>query len=219
MSSRKRILDRLREAGRARQLNAPEMPPDSALFTDYPRKQGQRFSLFSEKLQALSGEVFFVEDERQAASELLRLLRSSEKGPWLAQQSALIDSVVACEEELRKKVQLSDDISMPSTEMAAFAAGISEADCLVARTGSIVLRSSTAGGRRLSVLPPLHIVIARESQLVDSLEQALDGIDDRGEWSYASVITGPSRTSDIEKTLVLGAHGPKRLAVIVIRGL
>jgi L-lactate dehydrogenase complex protein LldG len=92
-------------------------------------------------------------------------------------------------------------------------------DFLVARTGSIVLSSITAGGRRLSVLPPFHIAIASAAQLVPSLDEALRIYQQRGEpnrSSYATIITGPSRTSDIEKILVLGAHGPKRLAVIVV---
>jgi L-lactate dehydrogenase complex protein LldG len=56
-------------------------------------------------------------------------------------------------------------------------------------------------------------------QLVISLDEAMAGYQQRSEFdrsSYATIITGPSRTSDIEKILVLGAHGPKRLAVIVM---
>jgi L-lactate dehydrogenase complex protein LldG len=105
---------------------------------------------------------------------------------------------------------------MPSTEMASFDVGITAADCLVARTGSVVLRCTSTGGRRLSVLPAHHIVLARKEQLVASLEDALPSIQKDTDWSFATLITGPSRTADIEKILVLGAHGPKRLTVILI---
>ncbi|MCA9734169.1 lactate utilization protein, partial [candidate division KSB1 bacterium] len=102
-------------------------------------------------------------------------------------------------------------------EFAEYSIGLTSADFLVARTGSIVLRSSIAAGRRLSVLPPLHIVVATVEQIVPSLDAALQNSEFRnGEWSYGTIITGPSRTSDIEKILVLGAHGPKRLALILL---
>jgi L-lactate dehydrogenase complex protein LldG len=90
--------------------------------------------------------------------------------------------------------------------------------CLIARTGSILLHTVSAGGRRLSVLPPTHIVIAEEKQIVPSLDEAFNTLDhDQDIWSYATIITGPSRTSDIEKQLVLGAHGPKKLIVLIIK--
>lgn len=89
-------------------------------------------------------------------------------------------------------------------------------DCLVAMTGSIFVSTRSAGGRALSVLPPVHLVIARREQLVPDLDAAFALLRQRygANWPSAlTLITGPSRTSDIEKVLVMGAHGPKRLAV------
>ena len=89
-------------------------------------------------------------------------------------------------------------------------------DCLVAQTGSIFVSTRSAGGRALSVLPPVHLVIARRDQLVPDLPAAFALLRQRygDHWpSQLSLITGPSRTADIEKILVMGAHGPKRLAV------
>jgi L-lactate dehydrogenase complex protein LldG len=94
--------------------------------------------------------------------------------------------------------------------------GVTACDCLVAQTGSVFVTTRAAGGRALSVLPPAHLVIARRDQLVPDLPAAFARLRARygTHWPSAlSLITGPSRTSDIEKTLVLGAHGPKRLAV------
>ena len=89
-------------------------------------------------------------------------------------------------------------------------------DCLVAQTGSIFVSTRSAGGRALSVLPPVHLVIARREQLVPDLPAAFALLRQRygDHWPSAiSLITGPSRTADIEKILVMGAHGPKRLAL------
>jgi L-lactate dehydrogenase complex protein LldG len=94
--------------------------------------------------------------------------------------------------------------------------GVTACDCLIAQMGAIVVSPKSAGGRTLSVLPPVHLVIARRDQLLPDLTTALAFIRRRydGQWpSTLSIITGPSRTGDIEKVLILGAHGPKRLAV------
>ena len=97
-------------------------------------------------------------------------------------------------------------------------AGISGCECLVAQTGSILV-SSAAGGRGLSILPHVHVVIARLDQIVPTLADALAGVPRAvggGQPSMRSFITGPSRTGDIERILVLGAHGPKELLVILV---
>jgi L-lactate utilization protein LutC len=94
--------------------------------------------------------------------------------------------------------------------------GVTGCDCLVAQTGSILVSTRSAGGRALSVLPATHLVVARRDQLVPDLATGIARLRERygGHWpSAVSLITGPSRTADIEKILVMGAHGPKRLAV------
>jgi len=93
---------------------------------------------------------------------------------------------------------------------------VTSCDCLVAQTGSVIVSTISAGGRALSVLPPTHLVIARHEQLIPDLATAMAFLRKRYDehWPSAlSVITGPSRTADIEKILVMGAHGPKRLAL------
>ncbi len=97
--------------------------------------------------------------------------------------------------------------------------GITECDALVAQTGTLVVTSRSSGGRALSVLPPHHLVIARRSQLVPDLPAAFELIQQRYGKDYPSMIslvTGPSRTGDIERILVLGAHGPKKLTVVMV---
>jgi L-lactate dehydrogenase complex protein LldG len=94
--------------------------------------------------------------------------------------------------------------------------GVTGCDCLVARTGSIFVSTRSAGGRALSVLPPVHLVIARRDQLLPDLPAAFALLRQRygHRWpSQLTLITGPSRTADIEKILVMGAHGPKRLVL------
>jgi L-lactate dehydrogenase complex protein LldG len=98
--------------------------------------------------------------------------------------------------------------------------GISTAECLCARTGSMFVSSASAGSRTIGVYPHEHIVVAFQNQIVEDIEQGFAEI--RNKYtkeipSLLSLVSGPSRTADIEKTLVLGAHGPKKLIVYLIQ--
>jgi L-lactate dehydrogenase complex protein LldG len=97
-------------------------------------------------------------------------------------------------------------------------ASITGCEYLIARTGSVLVSSSQGSGRRLFGSSPVHIVIGRTTQLVTEIGEALSGI--KGKYSempsQISMITGPSRTADIEKTLVLGVHGPRDLYVFLL---
>jgi L-lactate dehydrogenase complex protein LldG len=102
-------------------------------------------------------------------------------------------------------------------ELESCDAGITECDALIAQTGTILITSRSAGGRALSVLPPHHVVIARRNQLLPDLPAAFALLKSKYAAAYPSMIsliTGPSRTGDIERILVLGAHGPKKLTVL-----
>jgi L-lactate dehydrogenase complex protein LldG len=98
-------------------------------------------------------------------------------------------------------------------------AGVTGCEVLVAQTGGIMVSVQSAGGRALSVLPPHHVVIARSSQMVPDLTAAFEYVKrkyGKAFPSFMGFITGPSRTGDIERILVLGAHGPKRLTVLLV---
>ncbi len=98
-------------------------------------------------------------------------------------------------------------------------AGLTECDALIAQTGSVLLTARSGGGRALSVLPPHHVVLARREQLLPDLPAAYALLHEKygpASWpSMTTFITGPSRTGDIERILVLGAHGPKKLTIIL----
>lgn len=98
-------------------------------------------------------------------------------------------------------------------------AGITSCEALVAQTGSMLVSSATSGGRALSILPHVHVVVATGDQIVATLADALHAMKARHDGrmpSMVSFITGPSRTGDIERILVLGAHGPKELILILV---
>ncbi len=99
-------------------------------------------------------------------------------------------------------------------------ATITLCELLVAQTGSVLV-SAANGGRQATVIAPAHIVFAKLDQLVPDLEAAFRRMYERGiatKNSYVCLITGSSRTADIEKILIMGAHGPRRLTVVLQTG-
>ena len=101
-------------------------------------------------------------------------------------------------------------------------AGITRCESLIARFGSVMVSSGLSSGRRMFVFPEVHIVFAYTSQVVVELKDALKALKKKYSNrlpSQITAITGPSRTADIEKTLIMGAHGPKELIVFVIDDL
>ena len=165
--------------------------------------------LFAEQLTGVSGNFIFCENGIDFVENILEL---ADKFKWR--------KIYCWEEELQ---QLLKEYEFPfySTdkdfEMAEV--GITSCEALIARNGSVMVSNKQASGRRLSIYPHHHIVIARTGQLVLDLKDAFQLIKNKygaNLPSMISTITGPSRTADIEKTLVLGAHGPKEIFVFLV---
>lgn len=91
-------------------------------------------------------------------------------------------------------------------------AGITRADCAIAETGSIIVSAKSGLSRLASLAPPIHIVLIDQKNIVSSLEE---GVNSMSKVSSV-IITGPSRTADIEGVLVCGVHGPKRIIIALL---
>jgi len=129
--------------------------------------------------------------------------------------------VYCVEEELLGPAasQISD--RLVRSDLANCDVSITGCECLVARTGTIVMSSAQKSGRTVSVYAPIHICVAYTGQVVPDLKEALQMAKDKYGAAIPSLITfatGPSRTADIEKTLVVGVHGPKEVYVFLIEG-
>ena len=110
-------------------------------------------------------------------------------------------------------------VSPATIETAAQAAlGITGAAAAVAATGSVVLDSHRAGGRIASLLPTVHLCVVSVNTLVATPADVLRRLGSAGDALPSSLVlvTGPSRTGDIEQLLTLGAHGPTALHVVVV---
>jgi len=152
------------------------------------------------------------------ADALARLAAIANEEGWERVASHRSEPARSLASGLELPVLWTDDGYSPDA-MEGCDAGISCCDALVAQTGGVVLTSRSGGGRALSILPPHHVVVARRAQLVPDLPAAFALLQQRYGAGYPSMmtfITGPSRTGDIERILVLGAHGPKRLTVLLL---
>ncbi|HET7899529.1 MAG TPA: LUD domain-containing protein, partial [Flavisolibacter sp.] len=156
-----------------------------------------------EQFSALQGKFVFCLDENELGQNLQRLFLQNQ---W---------TKIYCTEEKYRSLfnpqVLYDDI-------ATCDVSITSCEALVARTGSILL-SSAGQGRVPSVYAPVHICIASTSQLVYDIKDGLERVKENYKEGLPSLITlatGPSRTADIEKTLVVGVHGPKEVYCFVV---
>ena len=224
---REAILGRVREALR---VEAPLKHPaersaggeaTTAHFREWLPPVGvgmeERLALFTKLSETLRTELHLCADVPAAAAAITTL---AEDGNWKTialQSGALTDTLKPLLPPNLKLLILSEGYD--KDELESCDAGLTECDFLVAQTGSVCVTSSHSGGRVLSVLPPHHLVIARRSQLVTDLSEAYASLAQKYRSGYPSMIsfiTGPSRTGDIERILVLGAHGPKRLTVLLL---
>ncbi len=104
-------------------------------------------------------------------------------------------------------------------KLESCAASVTACEALIAQTGSVLVTTRESGGRALTILPPHHIVVATRDQLVPDLPAAFARLRQAYGGTFPSMIsfiTGPSRTGDIERILVLGAHGPKKLTILFV---
>jgi len=160
-------------------------------------------------------ELTITQDSRASAQQIANVLASLPEGEIYVQDAPLLrrmmDAVVT-----PRTIRWSSQ----GAPREAAQATISLAEALVAQTGSVFV-SAACGGRGISVVAPCHVVFATKSQLVPDLKTALGNASRNGllqNNSFACMISGSSRTADIEKILVQGAHGPVRLAVVLQTG-
>lgn len=162
---------------------------------------------FAEEFSKINGNFIFCESREQCLDDLKALIQ---KNNWT--------NIYAWEKELIDWVKI-DGLKSNEAEFLNANVGITTCEALSARTGSILVSSGTEAGRRLSIYPHIHVVIAYTTQLFEDINDALNFIEKKYDGKLPSMIsntTGPSRTADIEKTLVLGAHGPREIYLFLI---
>ena len=219
MGNREQILGRIREALNAGKRPIPPNPTTGfdRVLPGVPDSFAERLDLFKQHSKALQTDLIIVEDLEMARREFGQLAKTDGWSTIAVQTAPGIQFFLQNLDVDLKQLELSERTTI--AELESVAAGVTACDCLVAQTGGILISALSAGGRALSVLPPHHVVIAKRSQLVADLPAALALVAERYKpnWpSFIGFITGPSRTGDIEAVVVLGAHGPRKLTVLLL---
>lgn len=165
--------------------------------------------VFAQAFTAIAGQFVYCADEQDFVQNIRSV--ASDLG-W--------KNIFCLDAEIQTLLRSAEiEFFNDSADIARTEVGITGCEFLIARLGSIMISSASASGRRLHVYPDVHVVVARSSQIVPDLTDALAAIREKYSSSFpslVSVISGPSRTADIEKTLVMGAHGPRELFVFLI---
>lgn len=205
-TAKERMLKSIRQALLDKRDNPNPDFEDSPLYKD--EEEGLDIT-FAREFTNVSGKFVYCDGEIAVIENLIALVE--ELG---------VNKIFAWEPSVQ---ELLNTYGFPflrtDNDFHAAEVGITSCEALIARNGSIMISNGNAGGRRLSIYPPIHIVFAKASQLVMDIRHGFSLVKEKygnNMPSMLTTITGASRTADIEKMVVLGAHGPKDLYVFLI---
>jgi L-lactate dehydrogenase complex protein LldG len=205
--SKQVILGRIRKA-----LNQSVDAPFSKQETEgeiYPGPSDDLSVIFATEFTRLLGKFAYCTSWEDLALQIGQLVRESGWSKIYCKEDPLVRLF---SRQGISDLQYTDDLSACDVSFTA-------CEALVARTGTIVLSAALQQGRTASVYAPVHVCIALTSQLTYDISDALALIRKRYQGELPSVIsfaTGPSRTADIEKTLVVGVHGPREVYLLLV---
>jgi L-lactate dehydrogenase complex protein LldG len=207
-SAKENILKKIRQAlSESTPIPFPQSEGSHSVFQ--PSRQELEIE-FAEQFSKMQGKFIFCVDQREFVTQLKALA---------AHQSW--KKIVCREERVRKVLQEQGFNSFSDGGLAECDAAITSCETLIARTGSIVMSTggANASGRTVSVYAPVHICIAWSDQLVYDIKDGLVALKEKYQQQLPSLFTfatGPSRTADIEKTLVVGVHGPREVYLFLV---
>ncbi len=197
--AKENILKRIRQA-LSNPVPLPFPNSEGATSVFLPAKEELEV-IFAEEFTKLQGKFSFCMDEAELLNQIQLLISKKE---W---------NKIYCS-DYRWSGTFSNTISLSTCDVA-----VTGCEYLVARTGSIVMSAAEQSGRTVSVYAPVHICVAYTNQLTYDVKDALLLLKEKYAGNIPSLITfasGPSRTADIEKTLVTGVHGPKEVYLFLV---
>ena len=198
-AAKENILKRIRQAlSNPAPLPFPQSEGHNSIFNPAP---DDLEVVFAEEFVNLQGRFAFCTNEKDMVQQLQKLIAEKQ---W---------TNIYCNED-KWNPAFSNTINLPGCD-----ASVTGCEFLVARTGTIVMSTAQQSGRTVSVYAPVHICIAYTNQLVYDIKDALQMMKEKYAGNIPSLITfasGPSRTADIEKTLVTGVHGPKEVYCFLV---
>jgi L-lactate dehydrogenase complex protein LldG len=203
--SKENILKKIRQAlSQSTPIPFPQSEGNQPVFQSLRQELEVEFA---EQFTKLQGKFIYCINRQELAFQLNSLVKKQDWKKVYCVEKEMIGLTGQLSESIIQKDLADCDVSITGCE------------CLVARTGSIVISSAQANGRTTSVYAPIHICIAFMNQLVYDVKDGLQLVRNKYGNNLPSLITfatGPSRTADIEKTLVVGVHGPKEVYLFLV---
>jgi len=226
MNSRETILGRIREALKVAAPEPGQHEPGVAHLATDPNSFRQwlplvsaawdeQCQLFAQNAAMLKTSFKVLPDAKAASAEIQQIIQAGHWRKIATHASPITDAVC---QPLSLEI-LRTDKPFDKMDLEKCDGAVTACEALVAQTGSVLVTSRSCGGRAISILAPHHIVVAAKGQLAPDLPAAFAFLRKKYAGNYPSAIsfiTGPSRTGDIERILVLGAHGPKQLTVLLL---
>jgi len=215
-TQRERILARLRNAPRQELPRPPSAAPPSAAPA-----RGERAARLKSRMEAVRAEVHLIPSETwiDRLKEILavRSVATLLYAPQTAIGEALRHAWGTDAAGPPELVAYAGPVETFKERLFAVEAAVTTAAGAVADTGAIILRPTAAEPRLMSLVPPIHIAVLRAEDIFASLDDAMAA----GNWpsdmpTNMLLISGPSKTADIELILAFGVHGPKELIVLVL---
>ncbi|MBT6118178.1 MAG: lactate utilization protein [Rhodospirillaceae bacterium] len=221
-AARDDVLDRLRRAnagaaGRAEpsEIDARLAAPEANLVPARGQlAPGARVDLFVAMAEEAAASVARIDAPDAVPAEVVRYLRSQNLPMRIAMAPDPGLRATGLDKDPLLAVREGSSDGTDETSVTGAFAGVAE-------TGTLMLHSGPAGPTTLNFLPDDHIVVLRASQVVASYEDGWQRLRAAGGAMPRTVnfITGPSRSADIEQTLQMGAHGPRRLHIVLVEDL
>ena len=209
LTSRENILKKIRQALIHKTVQRfPAVEWEKNVFTSKNESPEEEFAISFSKN---GGQFVFCESELDFLENVVLLAQENKWKHFYCREKAITDFM--------DKVEFPytiDDTKFPEGMVA-----ITSCEALISRLGSVIVSSQQGSGRKLFVVPTIHIILAYTSQIVPEIKDALLSIKNKyGDQipSMIAALTGPSRTADIEKTLVTPAHGPRDIFVFLVDG-
>ncbi|QDU29579.1 Lactate utilization protein C [Anatilimnocola aggregata] len=224
--AREAFLARVKQAaeiGRAYRVEHQQLAPD----VGYVGVTGDACAKLAQEIDAVGGIATIVDSLGQAREILAGYLLEAEAKTALCWQHPLLmrlqlNELLAERNVTRVDYDSANSLTQPARRLEQLACeiGITSVDLAIAETGTLLMCHHPGQERLASLLPPVHVAIVEQSQIVPDLLDAFRILHERGVQNLPSnitLITGPSKTGDIELQLTTGVHGPGRWRVIIIR--
>jgi L-lactate dehydrogenase complex protein LldG len=218
MNDRTNVMSKVRAAlGRSQPLSDVPTPPvidepiTRLVHTDFGLPELFIKSALENKIDA---EAVYVDALNE---KLIAFLREKNARRIALPKSPLLEKLQIVESLRAAGLTATTWDAMTIDELYDYDAGITDVYAAVAETGSLVVRSSPGHGRALSLVPPVHVAIVEPKNLLPDLVDLFEKMKSDGVASSTSLISGPSKTSDIELNLVVGVHGPMTVKVFVLQ--